>query len=96
MSYNISKLPKKSLRPIKIDDSSDSESEEKQNLALLTSAAERDALSEIIDMLTESKRISYIVKQTESFLDDSSSIHCICQICHDIMTHNKHAVYEYE
>lgn len=96
MSYNISKLPKKSLLPTKIDDSSDSESEEKQNLASLTSVAERDALSEIMYMLTESKRISYIVEQTESLLEDSTSMHCICQICHDIMTHNKQAVYEYE
>lgn len=93
MSYNISKLPKKSLEPIKIDDSSDSESDENH---ISLSSSERDCLAEIMKMMKETKRITYIVDQTENLLDDPVSIHCICQICHDIMTHNKQAVYEYE
>lgn len=94
MSDNIAKLPKKSHHALINEDSSDSDNDEKHSNRIIMSGMERETLQEIVQMFNDTKRTAIIVTQTEFLLESSDAIHCICQICHDLMTFNRLAVYE--
>ncbi|XP_030375441.1 ubiquitin-protein ligase E3C [Scaptodrosophila lebanonensis] len=57
---------------------------------------ERDCLLESIAILNETQRVDLIVQQLEPHIEHSQLIYALCEICHNLMIYNKHAVYEYK
>uniref|UniRef100_A0A182JPA3 Ubiquitin-protein ligase E3C n=1 Tax=Anopheles christyi TaxID=43041 RepID=A0A182JPA3_9DIPT len=97
MVDNITKLPRKTIhssinRPM--DDSSDSDSDGEDGSTL--SPREAALLHAVIGMLNERRRVSYIVRMIETVLDEPMVVQHLCQICHQLMTYNRMAVYEYK
>lgn len=60
------------------------------------SGKERDCLLESIAILNESERVDFIVQQLDPLIDNSQLIYALCEICHNLMIYNKHAVFEYK
>uniref|UniRef100_A0A182R8P1 Ubiquitin-protein ligase E3C n=1 Tax=Anopheles funestus TaxID=62324 RepID=A0A182R8P1_ANOFN len=97
MVDNFTKLPRKTIRSSinrPLDDSSDSDSDGEDGPTL--SPREATLLHAIIGMLNERRRVSYIVRMIEAVLDDPLAVQNLCQICHQLMTYNRMAVYEYK
>ncbi|XP_058118357.1 ubiquitin-protein ligase E3C [Anopheles ziemanni] len=97
MMDNINKLPRKTIRSSinrPLGDSSDSESDSEDVPAL--SPTEGCLLQDIIGMLNESRRVAYIVRTIDTVLDEPVAVQNLCQICHQLMTYNRMAVYEYK
>ncbi|TDG42604.1 hypothetical protein AWZ03_010965 [Drosophila navojoa] len=59
------------------------------------SSKERNSLLESIAILNETQRVDLIVHQIEPHIEQSQVIYALCEICHNLMIYNKHAVYEY-
>ncbi|KAH8284660.1 hypothetical protein KR018_011151 [Drosophila ironensis] len=60
------------------------------------SAKERDCLLESIAILNETQRVDFIVQQLDQNIDNGPLIYALCEICHNLMIYNKHAVFEYK
>ncbi|XP_030554111.1 ubiquitin-protein ligase E3C [Drosophila novamexicana] len=60
------------------------------------SSKERNSLLESIAILNETQRVDFIVQQIEPHIEQSQVIYALCEICHNLMIYNKHAVYEYK
>lgn len=60
------------------------------------SAKERNCLLESIAILSETQRVDDIVHQMEPHIEQTQLIYALCEICHNLMIYNKHAVYEYK
>ncbi|KAH8253412.1 hypothetical protein KR032_005476 [Drosophila birchii] len=92
------------------DESEDSDEEEEQPLAHgldydmeqpgrmveELSGKERDCLLESIAILNESERVDFIVQQLDPLMENSQLVYALCEICHNLMIYNKHAVFEYK
>uniref|UniRef100_A0A182P9B5 Ubiquitin-protein ligase E3C n=1 Tax=Anopheles epiroticus TaxID=199890 RepID=A0A182P9B5_9DIPT len=97
MVDNITKLPRKAIRSSinrPLDDSSDSDSDGEDGPSL--SPREAALLHAVIGMLNERRRVSFIVRMIDLVLDDPIAVQNLCQICHQLMTYNRMAVYEYK
>ncbi|XP_053680763.1 ubiquitin-protein ligase E3C [Anopheles nili] len=97
MVDNITKLPRKTIRSSvnrPLDDSSDSESDTEDGSSL--SSREAALLQEVIVMLNERRRVSFFVRMIDAVLDEPVAVQNLCQICHQLMTYNRMAVYEYK
>ncbi|KAH8403751.1 hypothetical protein KR215_002236 [Drosophila sulfurigaster] len=60
------------------------------------SSKERNCLLESIAILNETQRVDFIVQQMEPHIENAQLIYALCEICHNLMIYNKHAVYEYK
>lgn len=60
------------------------------------SSKERSCLLESIAILNETDRVDFIVHQMEPHIEQTQLIYALCEICHNLMIYNKHAVYEYK
>ncbi|KAM8713192.1 hypothetical protein ACLKA7_013494 [Drosophila subpalustris] len=60
------------------------------------SSKERSCLLESIAILNETHRVDFIVQQMEPHIEHTQLIYALCEICHNLMIYNKHAVYEYK
>ncbi|XP_043645580.1 ubiquitin-protein ligase E3C [Drosophila teissieri] len=60
------------------------------------SVKERDCLLESIAILNETERVDFIVQQLDPHIENSHLIYALCEICHNLMIYNKHAVFEYK
>lgn len=60
------------------------------------SVKERNCLLESIAILNETQRVEIIVHQMEPHIEQTQLIYALCEICHNLMIYNKHAVYEYK
>jgi len=60
------------------------------------SSKERNCLLESIAILNETQRVDFIVQQMEPHIEHTQLIYALCEICHNLMIYNKHAVYEYK
>jgi len=92
------------------DESEDSEEEEDQPSARTLdydmeqtcrvsgelSVKERECLLESIAILNETERVDFIVQQLDPHIENSQLIYALCEICHNLMIYNKHAVFEYK
>ncbi|XP_061509954.1 ubiquitin-protein ligase E3C [Anopheles gambiae] len=97
MVDNITKLPRKTIRSSinrPLDDSSDSDSDGEDGPAL--GPREAALLHAVIGMLNERRRVSFTVRLIDTVLDDPLAVQHLCQICHQLMTYNRMAVYEYK
>nr|XP_019541237.2 ubiquitin-protein ligase E3C [Aedes albopictus] len=96
MVSNITKLPRLSMEMYhhRQDDSSDSESES-DDIPMLTSLENR-TLTEIIAMLNDNRRVTFVVRHIDAVLEKSDVVQYLCLICHSLMTYNRLAVYEYK
>uniref|UniRef100_A0A182VM51 HECT-type E3 ubiquitin transferase n=1 Tax=Anopheles merus TaxID=30066 RepID=A0A182VM51_ANOME len=97
MVDNITKLPRKTIRSSinrPLDDSSDSDSDGEDGPTL--GPREGALLHAVIGMLNERRRVSFIVRLIDTVLDDPLAVQHLCQICHQLMTYNRMAVYEYK
>uniref|UniRef100_A0A1Q3F789 Ubiquitin-protein ligase E3C n=1 Tax=Culex tarsalis TaxID=7177 RepID=A0A1Q3F789_CULTA len=96
MVSNITKLPRLTLESYqpRQDDSSDSESDS-EDVTMLTSC-EHQTLSEVIHMLNDNQRVSYVVRFIDDILDKPEVVQHLCLICHNLMTYNRLAVYQYK
>ncbi|XP_034651048.1 ubiquitin-protein ligase E3C [Drosophila subobscura] len=97
-------------RHVDSDDESDEEEDEDQPAARTLdydmeqtcrtstelSIKERDCLLESIAILNETERVDFIVQQLDPHIEHSQLIYALCEICHNLMIYNKHAVYEYK
>ncbi|KAL9703153.1 hypothetical protein quinque_006671 [Culex quinquefasciatus] len=96
MVSNLTKLPRLALvtyQP-RQDDSSDSESDS-EDVPMLTNC-ENQTLSEVIAMLNDNQRVSYVVSFIDNILDKPEVVQHLCLICHNLMTYNRLAVYQYK
>lgn len=96
MVSNLTKLPRLALvtyQP-RQDDSSDSESDS-EDVPMLTNC-ENQTLSEVIAMLNDNQRVSYVVSFIDDILDKPEVVQHLCLICHNLMTYNRLAVYQYK
>ncbi|XP_052838360.1 ubiquitin-protein ligase E3C [Drosophila gunungcola] len=57
---------------------------------------ERDCLLESIAILNETERVNFIVQQLDPHIENTQLIYALCEICHNLMIYNKHAVFEYK
>jgi ubiquitin-protein ligase E3 C len=97
MMGSLDALPKLSNEWHRNDDSSDSEAEDNDDRDVeMQVHGEREILLEIVRMLNDQRRVMLVIDQIEYFLDKSDLVLCICQICHQLMTYNRLAVYEYK
>ncbi|XP_055534265.1 ubiquitin-protein ligase E3C [Wyeomyia smithii] len=96
MVNNITKLPRQITEayPQEKDDSSDTESES-EDVHMLTSM-ENQTLADIITMLNDNRRVNFMIGHVDSILDKPDVVQHLCLICHNLMTYNKLAVYEYK
>ncbi|XP_058832317.1 ubiquitin-protein ligase E3C [Topomyia yanbarensis] len=96
MVNNITKLPRMATETYhhRQDDSSDSESES-EDVQMLTST-ENQTLAEIISMLNDNQRVAFVVKHVDDILDKPDVMQHLCLVCHNLMTYNRLAVYEYK
>lgn len=97
MVDNITKLPRKTIRSSinrPLDDSSDSDSDGEDGPVL--GPREAALLHAVIGMLNERRRVSFTVRLIDTVLDDPLAVQHLCQICHQLMTYNRMAVYEYK
>uniref|UniRef100_A0A182MXZ7 Ubiquitin-protein ligase E3C n=1 Tax=Anopheles dirus TaxID=7168 RepID=A0A182MXZ7_9DIPT len=97
MVDNITKLPRKTIRSSinrPLDDSSDSDSDGEDSPTF--SPREAALLHTIIAMLNERRRVTFIVRMIDSVLDETVVVQNLCQVCHQLMTYNRMAVYEYK
>ncbi|XP_058458874.1 ubiquitin-protein ligase E3C [Malaya genurostris] len=96
MVNNITKLPRMSAESYhhRQDVSSDSDSES-DDIEMLTSV-ENQTLREIINMLNDNQRVAFVVRHVDEILDKPDVMQHLCLICHNLMTYNRLAVYEYK
>ncbi|XP_055601145.1 ubiquitin-protein ligase E3C [Uranotaenia lowii] len=96
MVSNIMKLPRVTIETYqnRQDDSSDSESES-DDVQMLNSMENR-TLTEAIGMFNDNDRVSFIVQHVDNILDNPAVVQHLCLICHNLMTYNRLAVYEYK
>ncbi|ALC41873.1 CG3356 [Drosophila busckii] len=59
------------------------------------SSKERACLLESIGILNETERVEFIVQQIEPHIEHGLLLYALCEICHNLMIYNKHAVFEY-
>lgn len=93
------------------DDSEESEDEDEELPAARTldydmeqtcrtsgelSVKERECLLESIAILNETERVDFIVQQLDPHIENTHLIYALCEICHNLMIYNKHAVFEYK
>lgn len=101
-SSNINKLRKKSILMTPFDFSmaegdSDSDNDDVDDrLQLNISRKEHNTLLEILDLLNDSRRAHIIVDQIEYCIETPNLILSVCQICHNLMIHNKLGIFEYK
>ncbi|EDV37490.1 uncharacterized protein Dana_GF11384 [Drosophila ananassae] len=57
---------------------------------------ECDSLLESIAILNETERVDFIVQQLDPHIENGQLIYALCEICHNLMIYNKHAVFEYK
>lgn len=55
----------------------------------------RECLLSAIQLVNADKRVDIIVERNDCFLDDESTIHSLCKICHNLMLYHRMAVLEY-
>ncbi|EDW74671.1 uncharacterized protein Dwil_GK15782 [Drosophila willistoni] len=60
------------------------------------SAKEQVCLLESIAILNETDRVNFIVQQLEPNIEHGQLIYALCEICHNLMIYNKHAIFEYK
>lgn len=96
MVNNITKLPRRALETYhhRQDDSSDSESDSED--VQMISTSENQTLSDIIAMLNDNQRVAFVVRHIDGILDKPEVVQHLCLICHNLMTYNREAVYEYK
>ncbi|XP_055627362.1 ubiquitin-protein ligase E3C [Toxorhynchites rutilus septentrionalis] len=96
MVNNIVKLPRLAIETYhqRHDDSSDSESETED--VQMLSSIENQTLIDIIGMLNDNQRVALVVRHVDDILDKPDVVQHLCLICHNLMTYNRLAVYEYK
>lgn len=97
LSINLNKLPRRiDVKVFKNDESSDSETEDKEMIDL-SETIEREILLEVVNMLNEPACSQMIIDTVEQlYLNDTEILHCLCKICHQLMMYNRSAIFDYK